>query len=87
MTSELCKHLTILCVIPLGCVERVSVSIKIKPAQTSLNIKERQRRMSGMSHDITEMPGMSNNVREEHYITVMTGKCVNKTQACSNKTC
>ena len=39
-TSELCKHLIALCVIPIGYVERVGVSIKLKPAQTSLNIKK-----------------------------------------------
>ena len=45
-----------------------------------------------MSHDLTEMPGMSYDVREEclechmtsndvkgeYYITMMTGRCLNK---------
>ena len=36
MTSELCKNLIVLCLIPLGSVKRVGVSIKLKPAQTKL---------------------------------------------------
>ena len=34
--------------------------------------------MSGMLHDVTEIPGISDDVREECYITAMTGRCVNK---------
>ena len=43
--------------------------------------------MSGMSNGVVEMHGMSNDVREECCITVMTGRCVNKIQAWSNETC
>ena len=31
-----------------------------------------------MSHDLTEMPGMLHDIREECYIRVMIGRCVNK---------
>ena len=34
--------------------------------------------MSGMSHDLTGMSEMSLDAREEYYIIVMTGRCVNK---------
>ena len=34
--------------------------------------------MSGMSHDVAEMSEMSLDVREECYIIVVTGRCVNK---------
>ena len=34
--------------------------------------------MSGISHDVAEMSEMSLDAREEYYIIVMTGRCVNK---------
>ena len=40
-----------------------------------------------MAHDVTKMLEMSNDVREECYITVMTDRYINKTQAWPNKTC
>ena len=43
--------------------------------------------ISGMLNDIPEITGISSDIREECYTTVVTGRCVDKTQAWSNKTC